>query len=725
MDADGWRRILISKNYGSTGKDLRTEIAKMTRKLCTSEVTTTEQGKASIEAYVSCRLVPLEKQPSGVRPIGIGEVLRRIVGKAIVAEIKPDLAESAGCLQLCAGQKAGCEAAAHAMRDIFAEEETDAVLLIDASNAFNTLNREALLHNIRYLCPALSTYIRNCYGTPARLFVAGGKEIASSEGTTQGDPVAMPSYGVGILPLLAIIKPEFEPEKMKHVAYADDLGGGSRLEKLRDWWDRCVEHGPAMGYHPKASKSWLVVKEDLLEKATELFNGTGVKITTEGRKYLGGHVGTVEGTERYVKNLVQEWIEQLEKLTAIAKSEPQAAYSAFTAGFRHKMTYFIRTIPNLKEVLKPLDEMVDTKLIPAITEGHYCSKYDRRLLALPVRLGGMGIPIFTELCDREYVNSRIATQQLTTKIQQQQHEYSIDRAGEKEAQSKIKKERTEYEKKELDEIRKNMTKEQLRANDLAQMKGASSWLNTLPLQDEGYTLNKREFFDAVALRYRWGVKRLPNQCACGKKFDVDHAMNCTKGGFIHRRHDRIRDLVAEMVDDVAYDVSIEPPLQPLTGETLPHSANKEDEARLDIAARGFWQRGEMAFFDVRVFNPFAKTHLNSKLDTVFKSNEGSKKREYNERVIKIEHGTFTPIVTSAYGGFGRETAKFVAHLISKISEKHDLPSSVVANYIRTKISFELIRSQVMCIRGSRARRKIEIDIKESEVVDCIGKVQET
>ena len=43
--------------------------------------------------------------------------------------------ESAGCLQLCAGQKAGCEAAAHAMSDIFAEDATDAVLFIDASNA--------------------------------------------------------------------------------------------------------------------------------------------------------------------------------------------------------------------------------------------------------------------------------------------------------------------------------------------------------------------------------------------------------------------------------------------------------------------------------------------------------------------------------------------------------------------------------------------------------------
>ena len=131
----------------------------------------------------------------------------------------------------------------------------------------------------------------------------------------------------------------------------------------------------------------------------------------------------------------------------------------------------------------------------------------------------------------------------------------------------------------------------------------------------------------------------------------------------------------------------------------------------------------MAFFDVRVFSPFAKTHLNTKLETAFEKNETSKKNEYNERVIKVEHGSFTPVVLSAYGGVGRETGRFISSMITKISEKHDLQQSTVANYIRTKISFELIRSQVMCIRGSRKRRKIEIEAQEIEVVESLSRCQ--
>ena len=268
-----------------------------------------------------------------------------------------------------------------------------------------------------------------------------------------------------------------------------------------------------------------------------------------------------------------------------------------------------------------------------------------------------------------------------------------------------------------------MSVEKLRANDLAQMKGASSWLNALPLRDEGYILNKREFFDAVALRYKWTLKRLPLNCVCSKKFDVDHAMTCSTGGFIHKRHDGVRDVVAKIIEDVAYDVQTEPHLQPLTGEVLLPSANREDEARLDIAARGFWQRGEKAFFDVRVFNPFAQSHLSTKLDTVFKQQEATKKKQYNERVIQIEHGTFTPIVTSAYGGYGRETSKFLSVLINKVAEKHDMHISIVANYIRTKLSFEIVRSQVLCVRGSRSLRRPTINVSEVEVVQHVAGIR--
>ena len=231
-------------------------------------------------------------------------------------------------------------------------------------------------------------------------------------------------------------------------------------------------------------------------------------------------------------------------------------------------------------------------------------------------------------------------------------------------------------------------------------------------------LNKREFFDAISLRYRWELKRLPLKCVCNEAFTSDHAMQCKRGGYVIRRHNRMRDLFAKLLDDVADGVQIEPALQPLTGEQLPPSANSESEARLDVVARGFWQQYEMAFFDIRVFNPFAKSYSNSNLEAIFRSNEAAKKREYNQRVIRVEHGSFTPIVLSAFGGLGNETSRFVGKLIEKLSEKKQSEKSVVASYTRRKISFELVKSQVACIRGSRnIWKKLVIDTGEIEVVD--------
>ena len=89
----------------------------------------------------------MNKNP-GIRPIGIGEILRRIIGKAICWVLNPEIQKAAGPLQASTGLKGGAEAAIHVMRVTFEAEETDGIILVDASNAFNSLNRK--LHYTTY-----------------------------------------------------------------------------------------------------------------------------------------------------------------------------------------------------------------------------------------------------------------------------------------------------------------------------------------------------------------------------------------------------------------------------------------------------------------------------------------------------------------------------------------------------------------------------------------------
>ena len=115
----------------------------------------------------------------------------------------------------------------------------------------------------------------------------------------------------------------------------------------------------------------------------------------------------------------------------------------------------------------------------------------------------------------------------------------------------------------LQQLGKKMSPGQLRANDLAKMRGALCWLTTLPLKSENFDLNKREFYDAFSIRYRWTLKYLPSRCPC-----VDHAMLCMKGGFVHRGHGDMRSLFASLLMDVCHDFEVEPHFQTLTGEVL-------------------------------------------------------------------------------------------------------------------------------------------------------------
>ena len=127
---------------------------------------------------------------------------RRITSKAILAVTRSDLEEAAGSLRLCAGQVAGIEAAIHAMRESFNNEGTEAVLLVDACNAFNSLiNREVTLLNIRYICPTLATVHINIYRNSTEL-VVNRHFLSSEEGPAQGDPLAMPMHALALVLLI-------------------------------------------------------------------------------------------------------------------------------------------------------------------------------------------------------------------------------------------------------------------------------------------------------------------------------------------------------------------------------------------------------------------------------------------------------------------------------------------------------------------------------------------
>ena len=228
------------------------------------------------------------------------------------------------------------------------------------------------------------------------------------------------------------------------------------------------------------------------------------------------------------------------------------------------------------------------------------------------------------------------------------------------------------------------------------------------------------FWDLIHIRYGWELTRLPEYCVCGVKFGLQHALSCKKSGFVTIRHNQVRNITATLLNEICNDVQIEPQLQGLSGEHFDaKTANKHEDARLDISARGFWCSGEKALFDVRVFNPIASRYRNTPLSKCYTINENEKKKQYNERLLQVEHGSFTPLVMLSNGGFGRECGRFYSKLAEQIAEKRKQPYSIISSWIKRKTIFSLLRSIGLCLRGSRSikeNEKIVMSIENDVVV---------
>ena len=124
---------------------------------------------------------------------------------------------------------------------------------------------------------------------------------------------------------------------------------------------------------------------------------------------------------------------------------------------------------------------------------------------------------------------------------------------------------------------------------------------------------------------------LPTSCPSGRKFDIQHSMSSKKGSFIYILLSDLRDLTANMMSEVCKDTEIEPILTPLPGEELQcRTWKNSNEARLDIRTRSFWERGQQAFLDLRVFGPNACRYRNNSPQQCHVMNEQEKKRAYRK-----------------------------------------------------------------------------------------------
>jgi hypothetical protein len=268
-----------------------------------------------------------------------------------------DIQEASGTLQTCAGIPSGIEAAIHAMKETFNEDWCEIVMLVDADNAFNRLNRKVALKNIEQICPPMYQYLENSYNTPARLYLKDGSSILSQEGATQGDNLAMAMYALGTRGLVDSLAAETQEESLAQVWFADDSTSGGTVEGVKRWWEHLKETGPKYGYYPKPSKTHIIAKtHEIKERVEQIFGSEGIQITVDGQRHIGAVLGSESFKEEFVMKKVKNWTEDVEKLAIIAEEEPQSAFSAFNTAIAHRWTFLQRTVEGISQYFQPLED---------------------------------------------------------------------------------------------------------------------------------------------------------------------------------------------------------------------------------------------------------------------------------------------------------------------------------------------------------------------------------
>jgi hypothetical protein len=449
-------------------------------------------------------------------------------------------------------------------------------------------------------------------------------------------------------------------------------------------------------------KTVLVVKNQHIAEANRIFSESGVKLTTEGHRHLGAAIGTDDFKKKYVEEKIKKWIDDMTDLSKIAAEEPQIAFSAFTKGICHRWSFIQRTIPNIAPLFSPLEEAIANSFIPAVV-GRCLSVAERKMVALPVRFGGLGITNPIEACEREYQSSLKITEKLSALIYNQDQDLALFDPDEQLSVIKeMKQTKESVFKAKYDEILLHLDPETQRCLELNHEKGSGSWLTVLPLQDMGYSLNKQEFRDALRLRYGWNVPNMPHFCGCGQKNTIDHTLICKKGGYVAMRHNNLRDLNIVMQKEVCRDVVSEPRLLPVNDDEV--EGTTADRAAPDISSRGLWSTFERTFFDVRVLHPNAPSYRSSNLSALYRKHELEKMRKYNSRVITVERGSFSPLIYTTFGGMGPQATRYHKRLAEMVAHKRNENYNQVISHMRTRVRFSVLRSTLVAIRGERGKK---------------------
>jgi Reverse transcriptase (RNA-dependent DNA polymerase) len=690
----------------------------------------------------SASLVPLLKKDGSIRPIAVGEILRRLVSKCCVHAVMAAASKYLLPFQVGVGTPNGAEAILHALNRYIDRDDLpdDAVVSpVDMINVFNRVHRQAFLDSVFDRFASIFGWVQYSYGTGATLF-SGSETFLATAGVQQGDPLGPLLFALVFQPLLERLHSRFG---LTMVAFLDDLTLAGPAHQVALALDFLQNEGPPLGLHVSDNRSsgktvvWSPHGWDL--RATGLF-GLYKCSTEEGIELLGCAVSrSPVFIDRVVSKRIDKCIASLHRMLEL--EDPQLCLMLLRAcEGMPKLMYCWRCVS--PQYLGDQATRFEVEVLAAlrrilVADGPHFGSLQKRLASLPVSLGGLGIHLPSDFLRFSYCASSLSSLDIQSAILRVENlevpsevkgmilDYSTyvypdapDKASQltKDVTSphdnlQLFMARTYFEAEHARLLthpyimeKDEPTRRRFRAilDSVASSTLASTWLFALPNRGLGQRMTPLEFQMAVSLRllmkqFEPGAMCQQNKCtACMDEYGY-HALVCR--GHLLPRHNLVRDALFDLLQKAKFHPVKDAPVTCL-GLKQGRVAHYRP-ADLLIAGDDH----ERDCLDVTVVSPIVSTNQPVVVVGAKAELEGRHKHHKHQGPCEESGFGFLAFAIDVFGVPASESLLFLRRIVSKLVREADYPHYMASAIVFRRISIAL---QIGVARQLLASRKVVI-----------------
>ena len=657
------------------------------------------------QVLFGANLTALNKKGGGLRPIAVGETIRRLVAKCACSAATKSVVERMGNIQLGCGVKGGIEAAVHACNIATSTGASNAILLkLDFSNAFNTLRRDSISDSLAQHAPQLLPFFRLAYQQHS-ILKFGASAITSEEGLQQGDPLAPLLFCVTLHESLASLNSRIK------LGYLDDISLIDTPHVICDDLQRLIVSSKEIGLHLNPTKCEVtplshVAPSDSLAGVETLLPGARV-VPLDTQEFLGSPIG-INAIELHLSRHLESFMSLSNRLYSL---DPHRAFFLLKNCFTMpKFLYTLRTSPTFlfPNLLSSIDDAIRSTLSNIVNVQLDDTQW--QLATLPVASGGLGIGSASLLSSPAFLSSVSATSSLVESIISYATPHTYLHRGEAEwlevsgaadlppahEQSKQKRWSSTIFAKQKDHLLSSASEVAVARVQGCSVKGAGDWLCCLPSQPLGLHLNASQLRIAICTRLGCPVSK-QYICICGAAADEygNHALSCNRSASRHSRHNQINTVVLRALRSAGVPSCLEP-----TG------LSRNDGKRPDGMTVVPWECGKCLVWDATVSHRLAATYLptaRQRGPTVANLAEQRKRSKYSSL---SEDYIFAPLAFESLGGIG-DTTFNILRRIGKLVSSHTGDQKEFV-YLRQRVAMAIQMGNAGCVLESLSRFTVDI-----------------